>query len=209
MRRSPGFTLIELMVTIVVLAILVALAIPSFSTFFEKSRLRSAADDLVSLISTVRMEATKTNRDVTLSVNRTSAAVWCVGANQVTQPAVTQPIVFSDTGCDCTSASATACTVDGTRRVVDSSAYRGVTIAAADNSKKFGIDGQYGVTLDPANPTTTTLCTETFNLTSSSGNYQVTLKVSPMGQTQVCIPAGATFISGSPSCATTTSTACS
>ena len=206
MRRFSGFTLIELMVTLLVLAVLVVIALPSFNASFEKSRLRAAADDLTSLVSTVRMEATKNNRDVTISLLG-SSSTWCMGANQVAQPAVTQPITFSNTGCACDSAPAT-CAVDGNKRVVDSSQYRGVTVAAADIGKQFGIDGQYGATLSPAT-TSTTLCTETFNLTSSSGKYKVTLKVSPLGQAQVCIPAGSTFISGYPSCTTTTSTACS
>jgi hypothetical protein len=89
--------------------------------------------------------------------------------------------------------------VDNTVRVVDSSVYGGVTIAAADSGKKFGIDGIYGATLDPTTPATT-LNTASFNLTSPSGKYQLTLNVAPLGQTQVCIPAGKTFISGYPSC---------
>lgn len=197
MRRSPGFTLIELMVALAVVAVMVALAIPSFSDFYAKARLRSAADDMASLISTVRMEATKTNRDATLSVHGTSPA-WCMGASQVAQPGVTQPITFSNTDCACDSAPAT-CQVDGTKRVVDSSAYGGVTIAAADYSKVLGIDGIYGATLDPASPTST-LNSMSFNLTSPVSKFKLTLNVSPMGQTQVCVPAGATFISGYPSC---------
>ena len=57
-RERQGFTLIELMISLLVLAILAALATPSFADFFERNRVRGAADDVVSLISNARGGAT-------------------------------------------------------------------------------------------------------------------------------------------------------
>jgi prepilin-type N-terminal cleavage/methylation domain-containing protein len=45
-----GFTLIELMVTLAVMAVVLAAAAPSFADFFDKSRVRGAADGVISLI---------------------------------------------------------------------------------------------------------------------------------------------------------------
>ena len=58
-KRQSGFTMIELMVTLLVLVILAMIAAPSFVTMMEKSRLKGATDDVVSLISNARLEAVK------------------------------------------------------------------------------------------------------------------------------------------------------
>nr|WP_281070010.1 type IV pilin protein [Acinetobacter sp. A7.4] len=46
---ASGFTLIELMITIVIAAILAAIAIPSYQSYIKKSQLRAAQNDLVAL----------------------------------------------------------------------------------------------------------------------------------------------------------------
>ena len=48
MKREQGFTLIELMVTIIILSVLLGLAIPGFSSWLPKYRLRGAARDIYS-----------------------------------------------------------------------------------------------------------------------------------------------------------------
>ncbi|MBK1687919.1 type IV pilin protein [Rubrivivax gelatinosus] len=48
-RRADGFTLIELMVALVVLAILAAIAFPSYRQYIARQRVASAQADLVSL----------------------------------------------------------------------------------------------------------------------------------------------------------------
>src|SRR5690606_12684667 len=88
--RQPGFTVIELLITVAVVVVLLAVAVPSFIDFLEKARVKGAADDIVSMVSTVRAEAVKIGRDVTVSVGGTTTA-WCVGANSAGVPALTQP----------------------------------------------------------------------------------------------------------------------
>ena len=64
MRKHSGFTLIELMTTIVIIAILVSIAIPNYIVWLPKYRLGSAARDLLSAMQHARLAAVKNNVDV-------------------------------------------------------------------------------------------------------------------------------------------------
>ena len=63
-RLSGGFTLVELMVTVAVAAILLAIATPSFTSIINSNRLASAANELVATLQSARMEAVRSNRRV-------------------------------------------------------------------------------------------------------------------------------------------------
>ena len=54
-----GFTMIEMMATLAVVAILLTVAAPSLRTFVEENRLATATNDFVGHISTARTEALK------------------------------------------------------------------------------------------------------------------------------------------------------
>lgn len=59
--RACGFTLVELMITIAVAAILLMLAVPSFQHLILSNRLTTAANGLVDAINTARLDAIKLN----------------------------------------------------------------------------------------------------------------------------------------------------
>lgn len=61
-----GFTAIELMVVVSIVAILAALATPSFTPLIERWRVRSAAEDLTSTIYYARSEAIKRGGGITV-----------------------------------------------------------------------------------------------------------------------------------------------
>jgi type IV fimbrial biogenesis protein FimT len=62
--RARGFTLVELMVTVAVAAILMAIATPSFTSIINSNRLTSAANEMVATLQTARMEAVRLNTTV-------------------------------------------------------------------------------------------------------------------------------------------------
>lgn len=69
--RSPrqnaiGFTLIELMVTLTVLAILLALAIPSFAQLLAANRVSTETSELIASLNLARSEAVRRGQAVTL-----------------------------------------------------------------------------------------------------------------------------------------------
>lgn len=60
-HRGSGFTLIELMVTVALAAILAFVAVPSLNVFKRNAELTTATNALVSAIATARSEALKRN----------------------------------------------------------------------------------------------------------------------------------------------------
>lgn len=62
--RVAGFTLIELMVTIAVLAVIVTLAVPSFASVINGNRLTGASNEISALLQMGRMEALRRNQAV-------------------------------------------------------------------------------------------------------------------------------------------------
>ncbi len=66
MKKDTGFSLIELLVTFAVLAISVALAIPSFSELVKNNKVTTTSNNLVRALQLARSEAVKRNTPVTV-----------------------------------------------------------------------------------------------------------------------------------------------
>ena len=64
--KQHGFTLIELMVTVSILAVIAMIAAPSFTPLIERWRVRSAAEALQSTIYYARSEAIKRGGGITI-----------------------------------------------------------------------------------------------------------------------------------------------
>ena len=59
MRKNAGFTLIELMVVIAIVAILTAIAIPNFINWRRNAQMRASADELLSAVQLTKLRAVK------------------------------------------------------------------------------------------------------------------------------------------------------
>ena len=192
LRPVRGFTLIELITVIAIVAVLAALAAPSFAEYFEKARLRGAADDVMTTLAQARAEAVKHNRDVRVDFGGTTTA-WCVGANMAGDPASAADPIPAPTACDCTNSA--QCLVGGKRTVANNSTYPGVTGTNISSAFIFdrSIGNQHQVGSDTPSSATTTLV-------SPTGHFGLRVDVSPLGHATACIPTGKAPISGFTSC---------
>jgi type IV fimbrial biogenesis protein FimT len=68
-NSNRGFTLIEIMVALAIVAILMSIAVPSFRDASLSSQLRSAANNLVASATVARSEAFKRNTPMTMCVS--------------------------------------------------------------------------------------------------------------------------------------------
>ena len=72
-RQQRGFGLIELIITVSIAAILLAIALPNFRDTINGNRASSQANDYVAAINLARNEAISRNRPVTICAAATSA----------------------------------------------------------------------------------------------------------------------------------------
>lgn len=74
--RQSGFSLIELMIGIVILAILASVAMPSFQVWLQNSQIRNAAESISSGLQRARAEAVSKNLNVEFVLSADSS--WTV-----------------------------------------------------------------------------------------------------------------------------------
>lgn len=82
MNKSNGFTLVELMVVIAIVAILLTLGVPAMNQFIASSRVVTASNDMVYIVTLGRSEAVKRRSDnvVLAKKGAGSADDWSGGA---------------------------------------------------------------------------------------------------------------------------------
>lgn len=81
MKKHSGYSLIELMVALAVLAIIISVGLPKMSVFFKGNRMVANANDLLSGLHVARSEAVKRGQRVSIckSTNAGDAAPTCAG----------------------------------------------------------------------------------------------------------------------------------
>ena len=83
MNKYTGFTLIELMLTITVAGILMAIALPSYTNMTKNNCLTTSVNSLVAALQRARSEAIKSRSDVTVSAkNGNWGTGWTVTLNE-------------------------------------------------------------------------------------------------------------------------------
>lgn len=174
--RQSGFTLTELVITIVVLAVLAVVSVPNYVELRERQALRGAAENFQVAVSLAKQEAIKRGEMVRVEFHPVGDGV-CVGAVVVEDA--------DDDGCDC---SADSCSVAAFPQTPgDTGELRGVTL---DGDVLFGADGD-GFVIDPRTGTLFDVGdTGGFALATARG-YEVAVDVNVMARASLCTPAEA------------------
>lgn len=82
-RQSRGFSLVELMVVVTVIAVLMALVAPSYQKLIERNRLKEATQGFKSDVQLARMEAIKRSRDTIFHRTAGAGGSWCYGISTI------------------------------------------------------------------------------------------------------------------------------
>ena len=169
--RHAGFSLLELLVTLSLAALLVSLAIPATGRLIDNSRLRSAAEQFSRELQLARNHALTHGRE-TRFVITAGATGWCYG--------------WTDgASCDChTSLPATTACSTG-----ESVARRSHRQSSVDYPRTL-IDGT-SRTLR-FSPIRGTASAASFQISNKYGELQVIL--SPLGRVRVCANRGALYL---------------
>ncbi len=170
-----GFTVIELMISLAVLAIITSLALPSYRSIMEKRQVTSGAEQLGAFLSSAQLESVKRNQFVAVNY-KASGGAWCFGM---------RPGDNASVDCNCTITDATnanACALDGTLRVFGSTvlnypgALQSVTISGSDTTLVF----------DPVRGLTQGAETAKLQLLSDEGSYALDVEVTVTGRVKIC-----------------------
>lgn len=73
---TSGFTLIELMIGIAILAVLISVALPEFSTWIQNTKIRTAAESVQTGLQLARAEAVRRNTNVQFAF--TTGSGWSI-----------------------------------------------------------------------------------------------------------------------------------
>jgi prepilin-type N-terminal cleavage/methylation domain-containing protein len=170
-----GFTLIESMVVLAVLAIIASFALPSYRTLIEKRQVTSGSEQIGAFLSSAQLESVKRNQFVGVRYKAYDGG-WCLG------------MIAGDTNtvtCDCEVAAAgeaNACEIDDTLRVFHSS---NLTYPDVLNSASFGgVDNT--IVYDPVRGLIQNSEFVKMALVSDASSYALDIEVSPTGRVKVC-----------------------
>jgi type IV fimbrial biogenesis protein FimT len=157
--RVAGFTLVELMIVLVIVAALLALAVPSFSVVSLRTKLKSYANEVVASAYLARGEAIKRNAPMTLCAS--SDGSTCAGGGDWDQGWVV---------------------MDPNDIVIKH--YQ----APSSGIKIFGLSSVHTVTFQPSGitntPTTMTICQQT----PSEGIEERQVRISTTARPRVTVP---------------------
>lgn len=171
MTRHRGFSMIELMMSVVLIAISAALAIPSYRDMVEKRQVTHGAEQLASFINLAQGAAMKTNEIITVSYTRNGSDDWCVGA------------VGGDSACNCAvtdTSSDSYCQIGSQKFVIDNNSSKNRDIL-------HNVDGDGAYAFDPVRGLLVDLDDSLkMELRSQSGDFRLNMMVNSTGRVVLC-----------------------
>lgn len=169
--KNLGLTIVELMISIVLLGTTLALALPSYTQMIEKRQLSQGAEQIHAFLNSMQILASRSQDAVTVSYSRTANDDWCFGA------------VIGDAACDCTetnTAAADYCSIDNAPALITNEHLGNIGILqSVTGDGSYSFDPTRGILADLDDA----LDVELF---SPGGEYQLRLLVSNTGHSTLC-----------------------
>lgn len=163
-KRQRGLTLLELMITIAIVAIVVTIGAPSIITAQRNLALSGAVENSYFALQQARSHAVRQSSDVL--VDFSDDAGWCIGTTDQD---------------DCNCATVASCTVDGVEQVLSSDDFPHIqmqNINFGDNDQAV-FDGTRGLSIGSAG-----------SLEFNDGTRTVRLSLNDVGRVSICVVAG-------------------
>lgn len=162
--RSAGFTMIELMIAVALVALLLTIAIPSYQSLRQEQMVKAATQAVYTDVMLLKSEAIKRNSSLSLIVFNSGASNWCYR-------------IAIDGAGSCASCSDTCSSVEG-RKGADASEFPGVILA-----------GSYAESSSQVRPISFSPRRGTLpsgNITVTSSNASMKVITSNLGRVRTC-----------------------
>jgi type IV fimbrial biogenesis protein FimT len=184
---NRGFTILELVIVMVIAAIGVALAVPTYQDVMQRRETTAQAEGLVAFMSFAQSEAIKYNELISVHLTYTDPKSWCIGANEGSAP------------CDCTEPTTTApnyCSLNDVAKIMRSSEQTKSGMTEPGPADPTLVFDPIRGTMDSADLGTD----HNVTLESDNGNWSLTIDIEATGRFRICNPVAANAVPGYPSC---------
>jgi type IV fimbrial biogenesis protein FimT len=185
-KRAFGFTIIEMVVTMGIFGMLIALAVPTMRTWISNSKVRAVSDALQNGLRLAQSESLRRSRQVAFELTNNTAAPFTAVASGRYWAIITIPSMTDGTETPAFVESGVLAAVGSNVAVTGPAAvcFNSVGRLVANTSTATAVTGGASCTL----PTTGTPPVWAYGVTVPGTDRPLQVTLSPGGQVHLCVP---------------------
>jgi type IV fimbrial biogenesis protein FimT len=214
MKRSHGFTTIELLIAVTIVAILATIAAPSFRDYINKSHVRGAAEAVYEQLQYARSQALKRSIPIVVDFSANNSTTWALGMTDDPAGCDASDVVTDPDPCVVEYDNDTTVDFDGDGNPTDPILMRlegedftNVTMKAGSggaspsfNTSAIGNCPALGGTVACFEPIRGLARATTDHIELEKGGYRLQLRVDQAGKVKICFPSDARYFAGYTKC---------